>query len=173
MNINQGIISPKKPNILKNERIYVYVPKATNDSAGIASFSNDYFYVDVDSKVHIKLTNPFETPSLVKLDDIDFKKDLSRNEIQVNWVYAHNPVSSNNTNGYGLMKIGKDSVGYLRYNNGLLEVDYDKLAKHLEKDMFDSSMSDSSTNGVQNKVVKSYIDTSIKQTILDSWEGSY
>ena len=38
---------------------------------------------------------------------------------------------------------------------------------------FDSSMSDSSTNGVQNKVVKSYIDTSIKQTILDSWEGSY
>ena len=38
---------------------------------------------------------------------------------------------------------------------------------------FDTSMSDSSTNGVQNKVVKSYIDTSIKQTILDSWEGSY
>ena len=61
----------------------------------------------------------------------------------------------------------------MRYNNGLLEVDYDKLAKHLEKDMFDSSMSDSSTNGVQNKVVKSYIDTSIQQAILDSWEGSY
>ena len=173
MNINQGIISPKKPNILKNERIYVYVPKATNDSAGIASFSNDYFYVDVDSKVHIKLTDPFKIPSLVKLDDIDFKKNLSENEIQVNWVYAHNPVSSNNTNGYGLMKIGKDSVGYLRYNNGLLEVDYDKLAKHLEEDMFDSSMSDSSTNGVQNKVIKSYVDTLIKQTILDSWEGSY
>ena len=38
---------------------------------------------------------------------------------------------------------------------------------------FDSSMSDSSTNGVQNKVVKSYVDTSIQQAILDSWEGSY
>ena len=38
---------------------------------------------------------------------------------------------------------------------------------------FDNSMSDSSTNGVQNKVVKSYVDTSIQQAILDSWEGSY
>ena len=38
---------------------------------------------------------------------------------------------------------------------------------------FDSSMSDSSTNGVQNKVVKSYVDASIQQAILDSWEGSY
>ena len=37
----------------------------------------------------------------------------------------------------------------------------------------DNKMSDISTNAVQNRVIKEYVDTSIQQAILDSWEGSY
>jgi hypothetical protein len=34
----------------------------------------------------------------------------------------------------------------------------------------DTEMSDSSTNAVQNKVIKKYVDNSIQSAILDSWE---
>lgn len=34
----------------------------------------------------------------------------------------------------------------------------------------DTKMSDTSENAVQNKVIKHYIDQSIQQAILDSWE---
>lgn len=134
INIEQDIVSADKPDVLKGERIYVYVPKATNDQAGIASFSDDYFFVDNNSKVHIKLTDPFEQESLIKLNNVDFLKN-ENGKIDINWVYAHDPVSPNRTNGYGLMKIAGDSAGYLRFNNGLLEVDYDKVVEQLKEDV--------------------------------------
>ncbi len=34
----------------------------------------------------------------------------------------------------------------------------------------DDKMSDTSTNPVQNKVIKKYVDDSIRTSILDSWE---
>lgn len=38
-------IVPIKPNILAEERIFVYVPKVTIDQAGIAKFSSDQFNI--------------------------------------------------------------------------------------------------------------------------------
>lgn len=37
----------------------------------------------------------------------------------------------------------------------------------------DSIMSDFSTNAVQNKIIKNYVDTSIRNAIQSTWEASY
>ena len=36
--------------------------------------------------------------------------------------------------------------------------------------IIDNTMSDTSENAVQNKVIKAYVDESIQSAILDSWE---
>ena len=45
-NIFQQRIVPVVPKVLSNERVYVYVPKATKDTPGIASFVERDFNVN-------------------------------------------------------------------------------------------------------------------------------
>ena len=47
------IIIPEKPNILAEERIFVYVPKVTYNSPGIAKFEPAHFFV-IDGKVSLR-----------------------------------------------------------------------------------------------------------------------
>ena len=51
-NIFQRTIVPEKPRILSEERVYVYVPRATNDTAGIASYESTDFLVN-NGKVNL------------------------------------------------------------------------------------------------------------------------
>lgn len=49
-----------------------------------------------------------------------------------------------------------------------------KLEEKVESGTFvtiDTEMSDTSENAVQNKVIKAYVDESIRTAILDSWEA--
>lgn len=53
-NIFQQRIRPVLPRILQNERVFVYVPKASNTSAGVAYFPDEEFTVASDGKVTLK-----------------------------------------------------------------------------------------------------------------------
>lgn len=200
-NFFQTNIVPDKPKILESERVFVYVPKATNTTPGIAKFdssdfntnnanvslkwpikmqieslsdplntisrvklltdefehtnktatitnpvtgdkyfsslaelqlnrknrnafirpdlvmlSNNDFGTIIDTngyvKYYLKANNPLQTPSLVKLDNIDFKQN--GDSMAINWPYANKSLNSN-TNGFGLVKISDD--GYLDFND--------------------------------------------------------
>lgn len=50
-NIFQEQITPDKPKSLSQERIFVYVPKASYEQAGIALYDSDDFVIDNDGKV--------------------------------------------------------------------------------------------------------------------------
>lgn len=52
-NILQKQIQPEQPKVLGEERIYVYVPEATYDDAGIASYNSDDFSVN-NGRVKVK-----------------------------------------------------------------------------------------------------------------------
>jgi len=74
-NIFQQQINPVKPKILANERIFVYVPNATNASKGIASFNGRDFGV-ADGHVSLRwpmemiieqLGDPLSNPAMIKL----------------------------------------------------------------------------------------------------------
>lgn len=216
-NIFQQPIRPVTPKVLPEERIYVYVPRATKDTPGIASFEERDFNINAghvtltwpmsmqieqlsdpldtisrnkllsDEFEHtgneVSITNPatgvsyksstaevklnrknrnaFVRPDLVMLDNVsDFessvdpstqfaKYKLKRNDpleqpsliqvdkndfqrvngvVSIRWPYAHDKSGTSRTNGYGLVKIGENSEGYLKYtDNGLLEVDFAKI----------------------------------------------
>ena len=223
-NIFQQRIRPVLPRILQEERVFVYVPKASGTSAGIAYFpdeeftvapdgkvtlkwpmkmqienntvndplqtmarvkvnedefvhtdeqvvithpttgqqytntkaaiklkrtaqdnfvkpgfmmvdQNDFETVEIDSKdtkdpgryvkYTLKKNNPLEQPSLVKLNNQDFAYN---DEATIRWPYAHDPaIGTNRTNEYGLVKIRKNSEGYLKFEDGYLDLDYTKL----------------------------------------------
>ena len=228
-NIFQQRIRPVLPRILQDERVFVYVPKASTDAAGIASFEEEQFSVNTVGKVtlkwpmslqienntvndplqtmartklssdefvhalgpddepikivhpltgkiytnknsalkfkrtgqnvfnkpgfmmvdnndfeatelesadpqdpgrYVKYTlkknNPLEQPSLVKLNSQDFA--YNNGEATIRWPYAHDPASgTNRTNQYGLVKIKPNSEGYLKFDEGYLDLDYTKL----------------------------------------------
>lgn len=223
-NIFQQRIRPVLPRILQNERVFVYVPTASTNSAGIASFAEDDFSVTTEGKVTLKwpmslqienntvndplqtmartkfnsdefvhtnevvsITHPltkktysntkaslkfkrtdqnlFNKPGFIMVDDNDFeteeiestdtqdpgrytKYNLKKNnpleqaslvklnsqdfaytdEATIRWPYAHNPsTGTNRTNNYGLVKIKPNSAGYLKFNDGYLDLDYTKL----------------------------------------------
>lgn len=74
-NIFQQQITPIKPKVLEGERIYVYVPKATKDTPGIASFNKRDFGVN-NGQVSLiwpeqmqieRLANPLNNISKIKL----------------------------------------------------------------------------------------------------------
>lgn len=80
-NIFQRNIVPEKPRILRDERVYVYVPKATNGSPGIASFKGEDFGVN-DGKVSLiwpmqmdveRLADPTQNVSRIKVLDDEFE----------------------------------------------------------------------------------------------------
>lgn len=222
-NIFQQRIRPVLPRILQNERVFVYVPKATSTSPGIANFPDEDFTV-ADGEVTLKwpmrlqienntvndplqtmarakfnsdefvhtneqviLTHPltkvqykntnsgikfkrtsqdlFTKPGFMMVDDNDFEKtelesedeqdpgryvkytlkknnpllqpslvklnaqDFAYNgEATIRWPYAHDPASgTNRTNQYGLVKIRENSDGYLKFEDGYLDLDYAKL----------------------------------------------
>lgn len=224
-NIFQQRLRPVLPNILQDERVFVYVPKATGASAGIAYFPDEEFTTASDGKVTLKwpmsmqienntvndplatlarvklksdefvhtnetaiITHPttgkvysntvgalklkrtgqtlFTKPGLIMVDSNDFESSevdsgdtqdpgrysvykLKKNnplnqaslvklnnqdfaysdEATIRWPYAHDPsTGTTRTNNYGLVKIKPDSAGYLKFDNGNLVVDFDKLA---------------------------------------------
>lgn len=128
-NIFQQRITPVKPKVIDTQQIFVYVEEATYDKAGIASFTNEHFIVN-NGKVELatlKLSSdPFNKPSLIQLDKNDFK--LNNKITSINWPYAYKGNDNTNTNGWGLIKIGENSAGWLKYDaNNLLTVDTDKV----------------------------------------------
>lgn len=89
-NIFQIKTKPVAPGILRDERLFVYVPKATSDNAGVASFPTEEFTVDNKGEVNLKwdfklqiendsINNPIKSISRVKLQDNEFvnTKDLA------------------------------------------------------------------------------------------------
>lgn len=78
-NIKLEQITPIKPKVLDRERVYVYVPIATTNSAGIAQFNAEDFAV-VSGKVSlnwsmkdvVELADPLARPSLTKVIDDEF-----------------------------------------------------------------------------------------------------
>jgi len=83
---------------------------------------------EIYNKYTLKRNNPLVEPSLVQLDNEDF--DYPANKIvDIRWPMANNPaVGSQNTNGFGLMRIKPGSIGNLKFDaQGDLEVDMDKV----------------------------------------------
>lgn len=91
--------------------------------------SND-FDVSVDenqyAKYTLKIKNPTESHSIVKLNSGDFKYSID-NITSIIWPFANDPTSTTHTSGYGLMKIRPESDDYLKYSSGYLSLDSDKL----------------------------------------------
>ena len=69
-NIFQEQITAEKPKGLAEQRVYVYVPRATSDTPGIASFDSKYFALNA-GHVDMKITDPTEMPSLIKIRNGD------------------------------------------------------------------------------------------------------
>lgn len=67
-NIFQEQITAEKPKSLAEERVYVYVPRATADTPGIASFDSTYFRLNA-GKVYLRETDPTERPSMIMIKD--------------------------------------------------------------------------------------------------------
>lgn len=217
--ILQRSVTPQKPNILAQERVTVYIPQASKNSPGIASFEERDFninnshvtlmwpkqmeveqladpllnvaeiklledefentgreasvtnpvtgttYKSKTAEVKLKRTernatirpdlikvsphefdtiiedngevlhklavnNPFEEPSLIKINTEDFKS--GSDGIQVNWPMAHDESGSKNTDGYGLVKIAPNSADYLKYKDGMLSVDDSHLFENAQ-----------------------------------------
>ena len=75
-NIFQQQITPEKPKVLGEERIYVYIPVAGNNTKGIAAFNSRDFQVNKEGQVSLRwpmemmvesLANPIDRPSLIKV----------------------------------------------------------------------------------------------------------
>lgn len=67
-NIFQQSIVPVIPKILEGERIYVYVPLATEDTPGIASYNKDDFLISSQGQIKIKWPYAYEwKPGLVNI----------------------------------------------------------------------------------------------------------
>ena len=124
--------TPIKPRVLAEERVYVYVPRATSTTAGIAAYDSKDFDL-ASGIVKLKRNNPFETEALIKLDTKDFK--LTNGVTNIVWPKAGQASAEiGNTNGYGLVKLKQD--GYLKFTEeGLLDADYDKFKNDLEENI--------------------------------------
>ena len=72
----EAFITPTKPKVLSEDRIYVYVPQATTDNAGIASYDKDDFIV---TKSHVtinrEMRDAHKRPEVVLLDSEYFPKE--------------------------------------------------------------------------------------------------
>ena len=82
-NIFQQRIRPVLPRILQEERVFVYVPKASGTSAGIAYFPDEEFTVAPDGEVTLKwpikmqienntVNDPLQTMARVKVNEDEF-----------------------------------------------------------------------------------------------------
>lgn len=82
-NIFQKRVRPVLPRILQEERVFVYVPKASSTSPGIAYFPEAEFTTDSDGKVSLKwpislqvennkINNPLETIARAKFNKDEF-----------------------------------------------------------------------------------------------------
>ena len=118
-NILQSRLEPEKPKIISQERIYVYVPKATDNKAGIASYDTDYFRVNNESQVTIK---PNTFALLNNLNNNDFK--IENEQISIKWPHAYDNVE-------GLVKIKQN--GYLHFVNNELDADLSKFDERYVK----------------------------------------
>lgn len=105
-NIFQTRIKPVTPKVLSQERVFVYVPEASNDEKGIASFNSRDFNV-LAGKVsnrwpinqQIENEDPLVNLSRVKLDNDEFE---NTNE-EVSY-YTNGGITYKNTKGYLKLK---------------------------------------------------------------------
>ena len=65
-NVFQEQIAAEKPKSLNEQEVYVYVPRATTENPGIASFDSTYFHLNA-GKVYPRINNPAVVPSLIKI----------------------------------------------------------------------------------------------------------
>ena len=112
-NILQSRLEPEKPKIISQERIYVYVPRATQNKAGIASYDPNYFRVNNESQVTLK---PNTLTLLDNFNSNDF--EIENEQVSIKWPHAYNNVE-------GLIKIKQDS--YLHFVNNELDIDISKF----------------------------------------------
>ncbi len=70
-NIFQEQVVAQKPKAIAGEQVMVYVPRATNSSAGIATYDPTYFNL-VNGEVYLKTNeadrNPTVLPSLILIE---------------------------------------------------------------------------------------------------------
>lgn len=72
----EAFITPTKPNVLSEDRIYVYVPQATSTNAGIASYDRDDFIVtNGDVSLNREMRDAHTRPEVVLLDSEYFPKE--------------------------------------------------------------------------------------------------
>lgn len=114
-NIFQKQVEAEVPKVLSEERIYVYVPKATNDQAGIATYNQTYFNVDSNGNVSIK---PHVFALLNKFNENDFDINGSTDEIDIKWPHAYN-------GDEGIVKVNTN--GYLKFEDNELTTNDTKL----------------------------------------------
>jgi hypothetical protein len=54
MDSYEEMIIPEVPKALPNEQLFIYAPIASDNTAGVAKFDNEYFSVDTDGTVHLQ-----------------------------------------------------------------------------------------------------------------------
>jgi len=68
------------------------------------------------NKYRIKRSNPLTAPTIMQVDNQDFKYENSI--VLISWPYAHNPaLGSNKTNGYGMVKVDTSDLGALKFSS--------------------------------------------------------
>lgn len=55
INIRQQVVNPELPKVLENEQLNVYVPMASSDYPGIASYNENHFEISDEGMVSIKI----------------------------------------------------------------------------------------------------------------------
>lgn len=109
-NIFQESITPDKPKVLEGERVYVYVPRATLDTPGIASYDSKDFILN-NGKVHLAkdIDEEIEKHNI----NPNAHKEVFNTKVDKRAVYSNNHWTSNVTND-GITA----GVGTLFYPNG-------------------------------------------------------
>jgi len=74
-------VTPDKPKVLAEERVFVYMPNASSTKKGAASFNEIDFVAPLGdvklrwpTKMMVDLADPLLRPSLIKVDDDEFKR---------------------------------------------------------------------------------------------------
>lgn len=90
-NVIEVIVVPEVPKVVSDEEIYVYVPIATNDTKGIASFDENSINVVAGvASVNDNYVNELIDIKVQAINDKKLDKKLDKLTTVGRYVYAHN-----------------------------------------------------------------------------------